>query len=421
MHGVASSVEHRSAARRIAARDQRGRLRRAGRKATGTDMDREAIGSENIHAALDALLNLPPLKKSPQLSAFLSYVVRESLAGRGSLLKSYTIATDALGRSTSFDPATDAIVRVEARRLRQVLQQIYADPTCPIGVRIDLPLGRYEPSFRHVAPPPPGAAAVRAEDEPDGVRESEQRYRALVEASAAVEWRTGPDGGLVQTFGLSARTGLGDAELQGFGWLDVLHPHDRGGTEVVWRACCQSGTPLDATYRVRHRDGQYRWMLGRAIPIESADGAIREWVGTMADIDEQVRAQEALRTSEERLRLAMSAAEMMTWDIDAATREVSCSEIGESLMGVTRGPLDEFLAMILPEDLPVVLASLEPALRGEGTYDAQYRITDHEGRLRWLSARGSLVRTPGGLIGVACDVTRRYPDPVVIERQRLMA
>jgi hypothetical protein len=112
--------------------------------------------------------------------------------------------------------------------------------------------------------------------------------------------------------------------------------------------------------------------------------------------------------------------------------------------GAPAGRPHQFLAMILPEDLPVVLASLEPALRGEGTYDAQYRITapgasghqalaldhdrvgiapghvaghadepgapaqyritDHEGRLRWLSARGSLVRTPGGgarLIGVA--------------------
>ncbi|WP_197514261.1 PAS domain-containing protein, partial [Methylobacterium platani] len=143
--------------------------------------------------------------------------------------------------------------------------------------------------------------------------------------------------------------------------------------------CCGSGTPLDATYRVRHRSGAYRWMLGRAVPLESADGTIREWVGTMADIDEQVRAAEALRTSEERLRLAMAAAEMMTWDIDLATRKVTCSEIGESLMGVTNGPLDEFLAMILPEDLPGVLASLEPALRGEGAYDAQYRIIDHEG------------------------------------------
>ncbi|KMO09711.1 PAS domain-containing protein, partial [Methylobacterium indicum] len=160
------------------------------------------------------------------------------------------------------------------------------------------------------------------------------------------------------------------------------------------------------------------------VPIESADGAIREWVGTMADIDEQVRAQEALRTSEERLRLAMAAAEMMNWDIDPATREVTCSEIGESLMGVTTGPLDEFLAMILPDDLPTVLASLEPALRGEGIYDAQYRIVDHEGRVRWLSARGSLVRTPGGgsrLIGVACDITRRYPDPAIAGPLRLSA
>ncbi|AWN54297.1 PAS domain-containing protein [Methylobacterium sp. 17Sr1-1] len=389
-------------------------------------MDREAIGTENIHATLNALLNLPPLRKSPQLSAFLAYVVRESLAGRGSLLKSYTIATDALGRSTSFDPATDAIVRVEARRLRQVLQQIYADPACPLEVRIDLPLGRYEPSFRQImpvagSPAPAGPSTVPAVG---GAHESEQRYRALVEASAAVEWRSSPDGQLIQTFGLSARTGLNDTELQGFGWLSTLHPADRAGVEALWRACCQSGTPLDATYRVRHRNGQYRWMLGRAVPLENTEGAIREWVGTMADIDEQVRAAEALRTSEERLRLAVAAAEMMTWDVDPSTREVTCSEFGEGLMGQTSGPLDEFLAMVLPEDLPAVLASLEPALRGEGTYDAQYRVANPDGHVRWISARGSLVTAPDGrarLIGVACDVSSRYINPRRAGEQRMSA
>ncbi|WP_246102133.1 PAS domain-containing protein [Methylobacterium terricola] len=368
-------------------------------------------------------MNLSPLKKSPQLSAFLTYVVRESLAGRGSLLKSYTIATDALGRSTSFDPATDAIVRVEARRLRQVLQQVYADPACPLAVRIDLPLGRYEPSFRQIAPVPDGSSAAGADEQAE-VQESEQRYRALVEASAAVEWRANPEGALTQTFGLSARTGLGDAELHGFGWLDTLHPHDRAAVEGLWRTCCESGTPLDATYRLRHRSGLYRWMLGRAVPLEAADGTIREWVGTMADIDEQVRAEEAVRTSEERLRLAMVAAEMMTWDIDVATRQVSCSEIGNQLMGVTNGPLEEFLAMIVPEDLPAVLASLEPAMRGEGAYDAEYRILDHQGRLRWMSARGSLVRTPScgtRLIGVACDVSLRYGGPHRTDDRRLSA
>ena len=387
-------------------------------------MDREAIGTESIHATLDALLNLPPLRKSPQLSAFLSYVVRESLAGRGSLLKSYTIATDALGRATSFDPATDAIVRVEARRLRQVLQQVYADPACPLDVRIDLPLGRYEPSFRQIAPAPGSSEPASPKVAPDGMQESEQRYRALVEASAAVEWRSGPDGGLVQTFGLSSRTGLCDTELLGFGWLDALHPDDRGPTEALWRACCQSGTPLDATYRVRHRNGQYRWMLGRAVPLENAEGTVREWVGTMADIDEQIRAAEALRTSEERLRLAIAAAGMMTWDVDVATREVTCSDFGESLMGVTRGSLDElFLAMVVPEDLPAVLASLEPALRGEGPYDAQYRII-HEDGVRWISARGSLMTSSDGrtrLIGVACDISGRYAVSHLAEERRLSA
>ncbi|TGD93283.1 PAS domain-containing protein [Methylobacterium nonmethylotrophicum] len=386
-------------------------------------MDREEIGTENILATLDVLLNLPSLKKSPQLSAFLSYVVRESLAGRGSLLKSYTIATDALGRSTSFDPATDAIVRVEARRLRQVLQQIYTDPACPLTVRIDLPLGRYEPSFRQLAPAAGASPAGPDESAPKDLLESEQRYRALVEASAAVEWRASPDGSLTQTFGLSARTGLCDTELQGLGWLSALHPDDRTRTEVVWRTCCQNGTPLEASFRVRHRDETYRWMLGRAVPLENVDGAIREWVGTMADIDEQIRAEEALRTSEERLRLAISAAEMMTWDVDPVSRQVTCSAIGNVLMGVTDGPLDEFLAMILPEDRPGVISVLEPALRGERPYDAQYRIVDHEGRVRWLSARGSLVPAPGGgtrLIGVACDITSRYPDPN-LEGARLMS
>ena len=99
-------------------------------------MDREAIGTENIHAALDALLNLPPLKKSPQLSAFLTYVVEEELAGRGDAIKAYTIATQALGRADSFDPSNDPSVRVEAGRLRRGLDEVYADEGRCLPVRI---------------------------------------------------------------------------------------------------------------------------------------------------------------------------------------------------------------------------------------------------------------------------------------------
>ncbi|GJD50704.1 hypothetical protein OPKNFCMD_3449 [Methylobacterium crusticola] len=375
-------------------------------------MERDAIGVENLHAALDQLLNQPPLRKSPQLSAFLAYVVRESLAGRGSLLKSYTIATDALGRAPSFDPATDAIVRVEARRLRQVLQQIYEDPQCRLPVRIDMPLGRYEPSFRRIERP---AAAVPAAcprpDAAETLRESEQRYRALVEASAAVEWRASPDGRITQSYGWSARTGQSDRAFRDSGWLDALHPEDRERTAALWRECYRVGAPFEVSYRVRHRDGSHRWMLARGVPLENPDGTIREWVGTLSDIHERVLAEEALRTSEERLRLAVEAAQLVTWEIDADTRYVTCSESALDLFGSAAGPLDSLAALIDPEDLPRVVAALDRAFRGEAAYDVQYRITDPTGRRRWISARGSLVRVPYGparLIGVAADVTSRF-------------
>ncbi|WP_407518710.1 PAS domain-containing protein [Methylobacterium oryzisoli] len=377
-------------------------------------MEREAIGSETIFAALDQLLDQPQLKKSPQLSAFLSYVVRESLAGRGSLLKSYTIATDALKRAPSFDPATDAIVRVEARRLRQVLQQIYADPGCPVAVRIELPLGRYEPNFVRLSRPSApcsSRAAPSLADVAASLRESEQRYRALVEASAAVEWRATPEGGIAQSFGWTARTGQSEEEMRDHGWLAALHPDDRARTAQVWAESCRTAEPIEVCYRVLHQDGGYRWMLSRGVPLENPDGTVREWVGTVSDIHERVMAEEAQRTSEERLRLAVEAADLVTWEIDPSTRFCTCSPNATALFGGCEGPLEGLISLIHPEDKPVVFAALERGLRGEALYDVVYRITSPDGRRRWISARGRLMRGTGTgerMIGVAADVTSRY-------------
>lgn len=374
-------------------------------------MERDAIGSEAIRDALAELLQQPPLRKSPQLSAFLSYVVGESLAGRGSLLKSYTIATDALGRAPNFDPATDAIVRVEARRLRQVLQQIYEDPACPLTVRIDLPLGRYEPTFTQIA----SAAAHRpALDPAASLRESEQRYRALVQASAAIEWRASPDGQLVQSAGWTARTGKPDAAIGDGGWLDALHPDDRERAAAAWAEARRSGEPLEIAYRVRHRGGGYRWMLARGLPLENLDGSIREWVGILSDIHEQVTAQEALRSCDEALSLAVAAAGLAIFEIDPATRIVRWSEGASDLIGAVDGPLDAWTRRIDPAHAPQVIDALEQALRGEGGFDLVYRVTDAAGLQCWIACRGNRLRTARGearVFGVAIDVTGRYVSP----------
>jgi TolB-like protein/cytochrome c-type biogenesis protein CcmH/NrfG len=95
-----------------------------------------------------------PLGNSPSLARFLQFVVEETLAGRGGQLKEYTVAVDGLGRPASFDPATDASVRVAARQLRFKLGEHYREGA--IGsldpIVIELPKGGYVPTFTSRAP-----------------------------------------------------------------------------------------------------------------------------------------------------------------------------------------------------------------------------------------------------------------------------
>jgi hypothetical protein len=101
---------------------------------------------EQIRACLRRMLMSPQFSDSPQLSSFLSFIVEETLQGRGGELKGYSIATLALNRPASFDPQTDPIVRVQAGRLRQAMAEYEA--TCPDdSVVIALDKGAYAPQF----------------------------------------------------------------------------------------------------------------------------------------------------------------------------------------------------------------------------------------------------------------------------------
>ncbi len=101
----------------------------------------------DIRDALQRVLAADGLVNSPNLSAFLSYVVEEKLAGRADRLKAYSIATEALGRSSDFDPNDNPLVRVHARRLRDALARYYTGPGRDDPLRIELPVGTYAPNF----------------------------------------------------------------------------------------------------------------------------------------------------------------------------------------------------------------------------------------------------------------------------------
>jgi hypothetical protein len=103
--------------------------------------------AEEIRAAVERIVVSPGFRRSPQLVAFLRFVVESALGGKTAHIKSYTIGVEALRRGEYFDPQVDPIVRVEAARLRRALAHYFVGEGAPQPVTIEIPLGRYVPTF----------------------------------------------------------------------------------------------------------------------------------------------------------------------------------------------------------------------------------------------------------------------------------
>ncbi|MGB3339624.1 MAG: hypothetical protein WBA73_20785 [Devosia sp.] len=116
---------------------------------------------EAILTALDRLLAWPEISRSPQLGKFLAYIVQRTLEGNEQAIKAYSIAVDVFGRAADFDPQADPIVRVQARRLRALLDDYYRGSGVGEVIQIRLPVGRYVPDF--VAVPEPGESVVESD------------------------------------------------------------------------------------------------------------------------------------------------------------------------------------------------------------------------------------------------------------------
>lgn len=116
------------------------------------DGARQDPPADAVRAALDRLLTAEPFNAAARQRQFLTYVVDEVLAGRGDLLKEWSIARQGLGEPTTFDPRTDPIVRVTAGRVRLSLARYYAGAGADETVRVEIPKGGYVPHFISTEP-----------------------------------------------------------------------------------------------------------------------------------------------------------------------------------------------------------------------------------------------------------------------------
>jgi TolB-like protein len=143
--------------------------------------------ADAIRACLARVVASPAFAGSHKLIRFLTFVVEETLVGRGDQLKEYSIGVGALGRPADFDPASDSAVRVAARQLRFKLLEHFAEDGRDEPIVIALPKGGYVPTFSPRAVP--GGAGVVAER-----RSPRRRARVavlislLVVVSATLGW-----------------------------------------------------------------------------------------------------------------------------------------------------------------------------------------------------------------------------------------
>lgn len=119
------------------------------------------------------------------------------------------------------------------------------------------------------------------------LKRSEERYRGLAQAIASVVWTAEADGAIVNMHHWPELTGQTAEQYAGKGWSNVLHPDDRGPTLSKWAHAINNRLPIEIEYRMRNRNGRYRWYHARGVPILNADNSIREWIGVCFDIDDR--------------------------------------------------------------------------------------------------------------------------------------
>jgi PAS domain S-box-containing protein len=153
-------------------------------------------------------------------------------------------------------------------------------------------------------------------------KQTERRIRQIIDTIPAHAWSSVPDGSVDfvnQRF--VDFTGRSIEELLGWEWGSSIHPDDLSSHVGLWRAALAAGEPMESEVRVRGRDGDYRWLLMRNVPLRDELGNIVKWYGTAIEIEDRKRA-EVLLAGEKRLLEMIARGDSRSFILDALCRLV---------------------------------------------------------------------------------------------------
>lgn len=205
--------------------------------------------------------------------------------------------------------------------------------------------------------------------------ESEARFRQIADTMPQIVWVTRPDG-YHEYYNQRWYDFIGctPAECEGDGWNAPLHPDDRQRSKERWDRSLQTGEPYEIEYRFRSKSGDYRWFLGRALPVKDLDGSIVRWFGTCTDIEEFKRVD---GERQKFVSLAENSSDFIgIFDLKGSPSYINragLTQVGiNSLEDAKQIPAKEFF---FPEDQPKILAEFLPRVleRGQGNIEIRFR------------------------------------------------
>jgi PAS domain S-box-containing protein len=258
------------------------------------------------------------------------------------------------------------------------------------------------------------------------LHESESRFQFVADAAPVLIWMAGSD--KLCTFfnkpwldftGRSAEQELGN------GWTEGVHPEELERCLQIYTSAFDARQPFVMQYRLRRNDGEYRWVSDQGVPRYDEQGRFAGYIGSCVDVTELMTKDEALRQSEERMRLAAAALNLGIWEWHLATNEMWATNARRAVLGwpsTGKVSFEDFMSRVHPEDRSRIRQTINDALRDGKDYESEYRLVLPDGIARWMSTRGSIhfdsAGKPSRLLGISIDITARKQAELDAQRDR---
>jgi two-component system sensor kinase FixL len=246
------------------------------------------------------------------------------------------------------------------------------------------------------------------------LHESERRFRDMADNAPVMIWIAGTDGGC-EFFnkGWLDFTGRALSQERGYGWAQGVHADDRQRCLAIYQSSISARCEFEMDYRMRRRDGVYRWILDRGLPRYGDNGEFVGFIGSALDVTDRRRQESALRQSEERYRAVVDS---QTELVCRFTRDLTLTFVNEAYCRFLGKQRDDVLRTKLtawqPGDAREQLGrSVAHALSGSGPGEWQCEVMLPDGSRGWqhwtCRAIDGAGEIPDELQAIGHDITDR--------------